>query len=210
MFSLVMAISWSKHAGKWSLKTHTLVVHQGLHLCLNDPSQLTPFFTLRSVVFGSLLFVYFIFNYIDPIYYFFVVIPLLPTHCRCKELLLHLITHDTHTHRYTHVCMLSLSLSLSQWGCSGWVIILMQSPLPDNTQHSKKTDIHDACQSEIRTHNPSKWVAADKCLRPHAHQDRHLFFSWEYNFLFTPLSFISTLSGTQLRHKRRLSCTVMV
>jgi hypothetical protein len=188
MFSLVMAISWSKHAEKWSLKTHTVVVHQGLLLCLNDPSHLTPFFTLCPVIFGSLLFVYFISNYISPFCYFFVVIPLLPTHCRCKELLLHLITHDTHTH--THVRAHMLSLSLYQWDCSGWVITLMQTPVPDNTQYSQETDIHDACLSEIRTHNPSKWVAADISLRPHAHQDQHIFFLWEYNFLFTPFWFI--------------------
>ena len=129
-FSLVMAISSSKHAGKWSLKTHTLFVHQGLLFCLIDPSQLTPLFTLHPVIFGSLLFVYFFSNYVSPFCYFFVVIHLyllivgVESYC-CTSL------HMTHTH--TCACC----LSLSQWDCSGWVISPMQRHLPDNTQHSQ-------------------------------------------------------------------------
>jgi hypothetical protein len=39
-----------------------------------------------------------------------------------------------------------------------------QKPLPDNTQHSKQTDIHDP--GEIRTHNLSKRAAANLPIRP--------------------------------------------
>jgi hypothetical protein len=38
-----------------------------------------------------------------------------------------------------------------------------QRPLPDNTQHSKETDIH--VPSGIRTRNPSKRAAVDQSLR---------------------------------------------
>ena len=40
----------------------------------------------------------------------------------------------------------------------------MQRPLPDNAQHSQEPYIHAA--GGIRTHNPSKWAAADPGLRP--------------------------------------------
>jgi len=46
----------------------------------------------------------------------------------------------------------------------------MQTTLPDNTRHSQETDIPVPCR--IRTHNPSKLVAADLRLRTHDHQDR--------------------------------------
>jgi hypothetical protein len=39
-----------------------------------------------------------------------------------------------------------------------------QRPLPDNTQHSQETDIY--APGGIRTHNLSKWAAADPRLRP--------------------------------------------
>ena len=45
-----------------------------------------------------------------------------------------------------------------------------QRLLPDNTQHSQETDIHDS--GGIRTHNPSKQAAADPRLRPRGHRDR--------------------------------------
>ena len=41
--------------------------------------------------------------------------------------------------------------------------------LPDNTQHSHKTDIH--ATSGIRTCNPSKREVADPCLRMQGHWD---------------------------------------
>jgi hypothetical protein len=45
-----------------------------------------------------------------------------------------------------------------------------QRPLPDNTQQSQETDIHNA--GGIRTHNPSKRAAVDPRLRPRGHWDR--------------------------------------
>jgi hypothetical protein len=47
---------------------------------------------------------------------------------------------------------------------SGWVISSSQRPLPDNTQHSRQTDIH--VTGGIRTHNINRRVAADLLLRP--------------------------------------------
>jgi hypothetical protein len=43
-----------------------------------------------------------------------------------------------------------------------------QRPLPDNTQHSKETDIHTP--GGIRNRNPSKRAAADPRLRPRGHR----------------------------------------
>jgi hypothetical protein len=45
-----------------------------------------------------------------------------------------------------------------------------QRTLPDNTQHSKETDIH--IPGGNRTHNPSKRTALYSRLRPCGHQDR--------------------------------------
>jgi hypothetical protein len=47
-----------------------------------------------------------------------------------------------------------------------------QRPLPDNIQHSKKTDIR--APSGIRTRNPSKREVVDLRLRPHNDRDRLL------------------------------------
>ena len=46
-----------------------------------------------------------------------------------------------------------------------------QRPLPDNTQHSQRTNIH--APGEIRTHDLSRRAAADLRLRPRGHWDRH-------------------------------------
>jgi hypothetical protein len=54
------------------------------------------------------------------------------------------------------------------------VISPSQRPLPDNTQNSQETDIHDP--GRIRTHNPSKRTAADPHLRPHT--KKILYRSW--------------------------------
>jgi hypothetical protein len=43
-------------------------------------------------------------------------------------------------------------------------------PLPNKTHHSQETDIH--ASGGIRTHYPSKRVAADPRLRPRGHWDR--------------------------------------
>jgi len=58
----------------------------------------------------------------------------------------------------------------SRYNSSGRVISSSQKPLPDNTQHSQQTDIHDPVG--IRTHNPRKRAASDLCLRPRGHWDR--------------------------------------
>jgi hypothetical protein len=58
--------------------------------------------------------------------------PLVPTHCRCRGLLLHLITlNDTHTHTHTHI----------RWDSSGRGIGPSQRPVPDNAQHTQQTDM---------------------------------------------------------------------
>jgi len=51
-----------------------------------------------------------------------------------------------------------------------WVIVPLQRPLPDNTQHSQQTDIHDP--GGIRTHNISRRATVDLRLRPRGHWDR--------------------------------------
>ena len=71
-----------------------------------------------------------------------------------------------HDHTQTHH---------TRWESSGRVISPTLRPLPDNTQHSQETDIHDP--GEIRTHNPSKRVAADPRLRQRSHWDQQ---SWSY------------------------------
>jgi len=54
---------------------------------------------------------------------------------------------------------------------SGRVISLSQRPLPDNTQHSQQTKIHDP--GGIRTHNLSGRAAAELRLRPRGHWEPH-------------------------------------
>ena len=67
-----------------------------------------------------------------------------------------LLTHEVYrSHTTTHH---------SRWDSSGRVIISSQRPLPDNTQHSQQTNVHDS--RGIRTHNLSKPAAADLSLRP--------------------------------------------
>ena len=65
------------------------------------------------------------------------------------------ISHTTHHRRYNS---------------SGRVINPSQRPLPDNTQHSQQTNIHD--RGGIRTHNLSRREAENLCLRPCGHWDR--------------------------------------
>jgi hypothetical protein len=54
---------------------------------------------------------------------------------------------------------------------SGRVISSSQRPLPDNTQHSKQTDIH--APGGIRAHNLSRRAGVDLRHRPRGHLDRH-------------------------------------
>jgi hypothetical protein len=58
----------------------------------------------------------------------------------------------------------------TRYGSSGRVISLTKRPLPDNTQHSKETDIH--VSDGIRTRIPSKRAAAGPRLRQRGHWDR--------------------------------------
>jgi hypothetical protein len=53
---------------------------------------------------------------------------------------------------------------------SGRVISPPQISVPDNTQHSQETDIHEP--SGIRTRNPSKRAAANQRFRPRVYWDR--------------------------------------
>ena len=59
----------------------------------------------------------------------------------------------------------------SRQDSSGRVISSSQRPLPDNTQHSQRTNIH--APSGIQTHDLSRRAATDLCLRPRGHWDRH-------------------------------------
>jgi hypothetical protein len=56
------------------------------------------------------------------------------------------------------------------WYSSGCVISLLQRPLPDNTQHTQRTNIH--APGGVWTHNRSRWAAVDLCVRPCGHWDR--------------------------------------
>ena len=80
----------------------------------------------------------------------------LPTHCRCRRLLLHLFTlSDTHTHTHSVVLLCTSDRPVAETYTS---------------QHSQETDIHTP--GGIRTHNPSKRAAADQLLRPHGRRAR--------------------------------------
>jgi hypothetical protein len=97
--------------------------------------------------------------------------PLLPTNWRCRVYYCtwsHCTTH-TRTHARTHTHTLQDS--------SGPVISPSQRPLPDNTQHSQRTDIHGP--GGIRTRNPSKRAATDPRRRLRDQRDRPLRYSME-------------------------------
>jgi hypothetical protein len=57
-----------------------------------------------------------------------------------------------------------------RYNSSGRVISLTNRSLPDNTQHSQKTDI--PLRGVIRTRSPSRRAAADPRLRLRGHWDR--------------------------------------
>jgi hypothetical protein len=91
------------------------------------------------------------------LFYFFFVRPLVPTHCRCSGLLLHLITlNDTHT--------LSKTLLVKGW------VHHRDLYLRAHNTHTRQTSMLHA-PGRIRTCNPSKWAAADLCLTPCNHRD---------------------------------------
>jgi len=76
--------------------------------------------------------------------------------------------------RRSRTTMLQSRLDLSRR-----VISSSQRPLPDNTQHSQKTDFHDS--RGIRIHNLSRRAAANLCLRPNGHWDRPISCIMHYN-----------------------------
>jgi len=51
-----------------------------------------------------------------------------------------------------------------------------QRPLPDNTQHTQETDIHDTDKN--RTHNTSRPAAADPRLRTRSYRDRLIWYCY--------------------------------
>jgi hypothetical protein len=73
----------------------------------------------------------------------FFLLPLLPAYCRCRGLLVHLITSRD-----------------IRYNSSGREIGPSQRPLPDNTQHSQETDIHDP---------GGIWTAIPASERPQTH-----------------------------------------
>ena len=90
----------------------------------------------------------------------FFVGPNLNTNCRCRVLLLHLITHsDTHTH--------------------GGTPLDHGRPVAETStckiQHSQGTNTHPP--SGIETRNPSKRETADPRLKPHGHWVRAVDYS---------------------------------
>jgi hypothetical protein len=99
----------------------------------------------------------------------FLVWPPVPTHCRCRGLLLHLITViDTHTLGRT---------TLDEGSARRRGLCL------HNTQHSQERNIH--APSGIRTRNSSKRAAADLRLRPRGHWDRLLSYLFLKTGIFT-------------------------
>ena len=61
--------------------------------------------------------------------------------------------------------LIALRHTHTRQNSSGWGIGLSLRPLPDNTQHSNRTNTH--ASDGIRTHNPKKWATADPRHRPH-------------------------------------------
>jgi hypothetical protein len=59
-----------------------------------------------------------------------------------------------------------------------------QRPLPDNTNTVQETNIH--APGGIRTHNPSKRLAADLRLRPRDHWDRLNLVQYDIHNLYFP------------------------
>jgi hypothetical protein len=77
--------------------------------------------------------------------FFFFVWPLLPTHCKCRGHLFHLMTlSDTHHTRYDS---------------SGRVISPTQRPVSDNTQHSQETHPYPRRDSNLQS---SKRASTDR------------------------------------------------
>jgi hypothetical protein len=117
----------------------------------------------------------------------FLVWPLLPDHCRCTGLLLHVITiSDTHS-----VGLLWTSDQPDTW------------PLLYKLQHSQQADIHaPGC---VRTHNPIQRATADPRPRPRGYRDRLLCFSCTFNWSSTILLFEKSWTNTDDSKHRNAS-----
>ena len=95
--------------------------------------------------------------------YYFVVWPLLPSQCRCRELLLHLTAFsDTHTHTHTHICTLCKTL-LDEWSARCRDINLLTHNI-----HKRETSMPPA---RFETAFPAG-EGADLFLRMRGHRNR--------------------------------------
>jgi len=74
----------------------------------------------------------------------------------------------THTHAHAHTHQVS----------SGRGIGLSQRPVPDDTQHQKKTDVRDS--GGIRAQNSSKWAVTGQSRRLRGYRDRRQEILWPY------------------------------
>jgi hypothetical protein len=94
----------------------------------------------------------------------FIILTFIPTHCRCRGLLLQLIIFKTH--------ILSVGL-----------IWTSDQPVADTStwQHTQAKNIHDP--GGIRNRNPSKLAGAELCLRSRCHWERPRFKSLDKNNL---------------------------
>ena len=135
-------------------------------------------------------------------FFCFLVLHVLPTHCRCRGLLLYLITlNDTHTHTHTHA-------HAHTPGRTTWTT---DRPVTKTFMRQYTTcirDIHALCGIRIR--NPRKGATTYQRLRPRSQQDRLLKFrsgycSWEWYHLYSllqlrmvPLIFCTSLLSTTL------------
>jgi hypothetical protein len=71
-----------------------------------------------------------------------------------------------------------------------------QRPIPENTQHSQETDVHDP--SGIRTQVPSKWEAVGPSVSQRGHRDRPFWYSAHTKYSMG-LSFTVPLCNTSKR-----------
>ena len=132
---------------------------------------------------------------------YFLFWPILPNDCRCRWLLLQLITlNDTHVDTYTH------TPHHTRWESYGWGMGPSQRPLPYNTQHSEDTDIH--APYGILTHNPSKRAAANPHLWPGSYTPLSLDISIRLPFNFWFVKVYKTLVKWDIKYLKywNLNC----
>jgi hypothetical protein len=102
-----------------------------------------------------------------------------PRH-KCTEFYIHFLPNDSLPKKYNpntgyglpiiEVSRSHITTQHSRQDSSGRVISSLQRHLPDDTQHSQQTNIHDP--GGIQTHNLSRQAAAHLRLRPLGHWDR--------------------------------------